>query len=211
MHILVFGATGGIGAQCASLGRARGHTIRAFARSAGKLEPGEGLEPWAGDATDPADVEAALDGVDAVIQALGIKESLKMVYEEVTLFSEATRALLPAMERTGVRRLLSVTGFGAGESRSAVSWLEAIPFRVVLGKPYEDKDRQEAMIRESPLDWTLVRPTILTNGRATGRYRVLSRPEEWSNGMISRADVADFLIREAEAGEHIRQGVVLKR
>jgi uncharacterized protein YbjT (DUF2867 family) len=67
-----------------------------------------------------------------------------------------------------------------------------------LGRVYADKDVQERIIRKSRLDWTIVRPTILTNGPRTGAYRVLVDPNDWTSGFISRADVADFLVKQID-------------
>ena len=171
----------------------------------------EGLEPFPGDTLEGEDVRRALVGVDAVVQALGIKESIAMLWQEVTLFSRATEVLLPAMHEAGVSRLIAVTGFGAGASRRSLSPPERFVHGLVLGKPYADKDRQEALIKASDLDWTIVRPTILTNSRATGRYKVLAEPATWRNGLISRADVASFIVGEIERGDHIRADVVVTR
>lgn len=211
MTLLVIGATSGIGAATVREALDRGIPVRAFARSAGDMTPEPGLEPFPGDALDQDDVARALPGADAVIVALGIKESLAMLWQEVTLFSDATRILLPAMQTAGVRRLLAVTGFGAGRSRQAMSLPERVGHKAILGKPYADKDRQEEMIRASDLDWTIVRPTILTNGRCTGRYRVLADPETWRNGLISRADVAVYLVDAATDALNVREDVVLAR
>jgi putative NADH-flavin reductase len=212
MKLLVMGATKGIGRRVVDEALARGHRVRAMARSADTL-PGdvEELEPFPGDALDPDDVRRALEGVDVVVQALGIRESVAMLWEEVTLFSRATAVLLPAMEEQGVSRLVAVTGFGAGDSRRAMSLLERAGHRAVLGKPYADKDRQEAMIEASDLDWTILRPTILTKGERTGRARVLDDPRDWRNGLISRADVAVCALDEIEQRTHPRRAVVLTR
>ena len=165
----------------------------------------------AGDALKAEDVAAALEGVDAVIYALGIKEGLSMLWQEVTLFSRSTEVLLEEMPKAGVRRLLVVTGFGAGRSKSAMSRIERMGHRAVLGKPYEDKDRQEEMLVASDLDWTIARPVILTNGAQSGRYKALGDPDTWRNGLISRADVACYLLDAIENDEDIRRDVVLSR
>ncbi|WP_315900023.1 NAD(P)H-binding protein [Roseovarius atlanticus] len=81
----------------------------------------------------------------------------------------------------------------------------------MLGRPYADKDRQEALIMDSPLDWTIARPVILTNGTRTGSYQVLRDPKAWRNGLISRADTACYLIDAIEQGFDIRGDVVLAR
>ncbi|MDU8943258.1 NAD(P)-dependent oxidoreductase [Ovoidimarina sediminis] len=211
MKLLVMGATSGIGARVRETALERGHDVRAFARSAESLAPVQKLEPFSGDALNPDDVARALEGCDAVIYALGIKESVAMLWQEVTLFSDSTRILIEAMENTGPRRLIAITGFGAGRSRQAMSFIERTGHKAILGKPYADKDRQEEMIMASHLDWTIARPVILTNNKATGTYRVLSDPATWRNGMISRANVAHYAVRAAEEGLNIREDVVLAR
>jgi uncharacterized protein YbjT (DUF2867 family) len=206
MRILVIGASRGIGLEAVRQALALGHDVRALARSADRIgieDPR--LEPVPADATDAAAVGEALRGVDAVIQAVGGPGGLGPSFRPVSLFSGTTRVLLVEMRRAnegandgaGVRRLVAVTGFGAGDSRGRFSLPERAVHRLLLGPAYDDKDRQEVLIRGSGLDWLIVRPTILTNGPRTGRYRVLVEPGSWRNGLISRADVADFLVREA--------------
>ncbi len=209
--ILIIGATSGIGRAAMEEALARHLPVRAFARSAGDLAPAEGLEPWPGDATKAEDLAGALQGVRAVIVALGVKERLAMLWQEERLFSDATRALLQEMPKAGVRRLVAVTGFGAGRSHSAMSFLERIGHKAILGRPYADKDRQEEMITASDLDWTIARPVILTNGGPSKKLKVLRDPGAWRNGLISRSDVARYLVDAVEQGLDIRGDVVLTR
>lgn len=211
MQITIFGATSGIG-RCALVeALTRGHTVRAFARSADALDDRPGLERCVGDALVPQDVARAVKGADAVIYALGVKHDAAILWREVTLFSQTTQILLEEMERAGVHRLIAVTGFGAGRSKSAMSKLERLGHWALLGRPYADKDRQEPMIMQSDLEWTIVRPVILTNSARSGRYRALRESSEWRNGLISRADVACYLIDAAEQGMDMRRDVVLAR
>ena len=209
--ILIMGATSGIGAKAVDEAVARGLPVRGFARGADKLTVHEVLEAFAGDALSIDDVPRALDGVRAVVYALGIKERLAMLWEQETLFSESTKVLLEAMAATDVKRLVVVTGFGAGRSRAAMSSLESFGHKIFLGRPYADKDRQEEMIVASHLDWTIARPVILTNNVKSGKISVLAEPSTWKNGLISRADVASYLIDAVEQGLNIREDVVLRR
>jgi uncharacterized protein YbjT (DUF2867 family) len=75
---------------------------------------------------------------------------------------------------------------------------DTLAFPLLLKRVYDDKDVQESIIKSSGLDWTIVRPGLLTNRPATGQYRVLTAPNEWRFGTISRADVADFLVRQID-------------
>lgn len=205
------GATSGIGRCALDEAVSRDLPVRAFARSADRLEQTDLVEPCVGDATSIEDVTRALSGVRAVIYALGITERLSMLWEEETLFSETTRVLLQAMAQTDVSRLVVVTGFGAGDSKSAMSWIERSGHRAILGKPYADKDRQEALIMASDVEWTIVRPVILTKRPRSETYQVLRDPKSWRNGLISRASVAHYLVNAVEHGHDLRSGVVLSR
>ena len=207
-HILVIGASQGIGLETVKAALSAGHRVRAFARSATRMEQSApNLERFPGDALNRHDVEVALDGIDVVVQALGVP--VRDLLGSVRLFSDATSILVPAMEKAGVRRLIAVTGFGAGDSRDAISPLQRLPFRLVFGRAYDDKDAQEMRIRRSTLDWTLVRPGVLTGGQATGRYRVLEDPASWRNGLIARADVAHFIVERVADARQIGKAVVL--
>lgn len=207
-HVLVIGASGGIGRETLSAALNAGHRVRAFSRSANEIDlENNYLEKHSGDAMNEAGIDAALDGIDVVVQTLGI--GADELFKSVNLFSESTRILIAAMQRRNVRRLIVVTGFGAGDSREAIGCLQRIPFRLFLGRAYDDKDVQERLIKESGLDWTIVRPGILTKGARTGRYRVLVEPSQWRNGVISRADVADFIVRSIDDDGRAQQAPVL--
>jgi putative NADH-flavin reductase len=209
-NILIIGASKGIGLETVKRGLACGHTVRAMARSADKIALTDPkLEKRAADALKAEDVSSALDGIDTVIQTLGIALGIGMILGPIRLFSEATRILVPAMEEAGVKRLITVTGFGAGDSRASIGCLQVLPFRFFFGHAYDDKSIQEHLIRESRLDWVIVRPGVLTNGKGTGRYRVLEDAESWKNGFISRANVAEFLIRQVEEDAYIGKTPVL--
>jgi len=197
--VLVIGASHGIGLETVKRALDAGHRVRAFARGAASIPlDAPTLEKFAGDALDKTRVAAAVAGTDAVIQSLGAAKGLQALLSGTTLFSRATRILIDAMRENGVRRLVTVTGLGAGDSRGHGSFVyDAILFPLILKRVYDDKDVQEQMIRASGLEWTIARPGLLTSGPSTGQARALADPKDWRAGSISRADVADFLVREA--------------
>jgi putative NADH-flavin reductase len=207
-RILVIGASKGIGLETVRAALAAGHDVRALARSAdsiGIVHPK--LEKVRGNALSDADVAAALDGVDVVMLTLGI--AVSEMFRPVHLFSAATRVLIAAMAARGVRRVICVTGFGAGASEASIGLLQRVPFQLVFGRAYKDKTLQENLLVQSSLDWTLVRPGVLTGGAYTGRYKVLDQPSQWRNGIIARADVADFLVKQIDNPASIRKSYVL--
>jgi putative NADH-flavin reductase len=207
--VLVIGASQGIGLETVKQALDAGHHVKAFARSAESIAiDHHALTKIAGDALDDQALKAALDGIDVVIQTLGLKPGPEIM-RRVDLFSRATRALLPAMTQASVKRLITVTGFGAGESRNRGGPLYRIGFNLFLRRAYDDKDVQEKLIRASDLDWTIVRPVILYDGARTGQYHVLTDPKRWRIGFISRSNVADFLVKQIDDDSYIHETPVI--
>jgi uncharacterized protein YbjT (DUF2867 family) len=198
--VFIVGASRGIGLETVKAALLAGHSVRALARSSASIPiQNPVLEKVSGNALDSSTIRSALQGVDVVVQSLGVDIAPRSIFERTTLFSQSTRILVDAMKAAGLKRLIAVTGLGAGDSRGHGGLLyDAVVFPLLLKRVYDDKDVQEWIIRSSGLDWTIVRPGLLTNRRATGQYRVLTRPNDWRFGMISRADVADFLVRQIE-------------
>jgi putative NADH-flavin reductase len=154
-------------------------------------------------------VKRALTGVDVVIQSLGISAGPEIILKPTQFFSTATRMLIAAMEEAQVKRLICVTGFGAGDSRGRGGFLYSVVFHLLVGRVYDDKDAQERIVRRSKLDWVIVRPVILTNGPKTSAYRALADPRDWACGFVSRADVADFLVKQIDDNTFLHKTPVL--
>jgi putative NADH-flavin reductase len=199
-NLLVIGASRGIGLETVKSTLRAGHSVRALARSAASIPIEDAsLRKLSGDALDSDTIRNAIEGVDAVIQTLGVDISFRAIFEPTTLFSRSTRILVDAMKQADVKRLVAVTGLGAGDSRGHGGFLyDAVAFPLLLKRVYDDKDAQEQIIKSSGLEWTIVRPGLLTNSPPTGQYRVLTAPNDWRFGTVSRADVADFLVRQID-------------
>ena len=145
-------------------------------------------------------------GVDAVVSALGTP----LLLRQVTLLSDGTQHLVDAMRRAAVPRLICITGMGAGDSRGHGGFVyDRLLLPTLLRAIYADKDRQERVVRDSGLDWTLVRPARLTNSGVTGQYRVITQFSDERMSTIARLDVAHFIVREVRQRRHPRQTVNL--
>jgi len=207
-HVLIIGASKGIGLETTRQALAAGHQVRALARSANSMSLEDSkLQKVRGDALDGDAVEAALKGMEVVIQTLGV--GFGDLFRPVHLFSAATRVLVATMEKQAVKRLICVTGFGAGDSAASIPFLQRVPFQLVFGRAYADKSVQESLIKNSTLDWTIARPGVLTGGARTRRMQVLEDASRWRNGIVARADVADFLVRQIDDRTYLRKAPVL--
>lgn len=197
--VIVMGGSRGIGLETVKELLKRGHNVVAFSRNAGRISLSDlALTKVSGDATNEEDVRAALNGVDAVVQALGAPVDLKILTGPIDLFSSATQVLIPVMTDMKIKRLITVTGFGAGDSEASINCLQKIPFNIVFGHAYRDKSKQEELIKSSTLDWTIVRPSVLTNLRLPRPYKIRLSASEWRNGLISRYAVADYIASAIE-------------
>jgi putative NADH-flavin reductase len=189
--VLIVGASRGIGLETAKAALLASHSVRALARSAARIPiQNPALEKVPANALDSGTIQSALTGVDTVVQTLGVDIAPRSIFERTTLFSQSTRILVDAMKIAGVKRLIAVTGLGAGDSRGHGGMIyDSVVLPLLLKRVCDDKDVQEWIIKSSGLDWTIVRPGLLTNRPATGHYRILTAAEDWRFGLISRADV----------------------
>ena len=193
MKLLIFGSTGGTGRQLVEQALKQGHTVTAFARSSTKLDIHHAnLKIVQGDVTDLATVEKAVQGQEAVVSAIGAGE------KRTTLRTDGTRQIIRAMEKVGIRRFISLSTLGIGDSQ------DLLPFHykyflvpLLLRHAFADHERQENYIKQSRLDWIIVRPAALTNGTHTSIYRHgFTSSDKTIKAKISRADVADFILKQ---------------
>jgi putative NADH-flavin reductase len=195
--LTIIGASKGIGLETVKQALAEGHEVTAFARSASKIDLfSDNLIKRDGNALVQGDIDAAISGADVVIQTLGVPLNSRLLTGPITLFSEATRILIPALAAAGTKQFIAVTGYGAGDSKASIGPLQRIPFNIVFGRAYDDKSIQERLIRDSGLNWIIARPCVLTKGPKTGRYDAITDLAKMKNGLISRADVAHFLVSQ---------------
>jgi Putative NADH-flavin reductase len=193
MKVLVLGATGGTGRLIVRDAQEKGHSVVAMVRSKASADL-PGADVIEGDVRDVGALMHALEGCDAVVSALGTGLS---PFSEVSLLTEATNALVLAMGRSGVRRLVCISALGVGDSRGHGGFVfDRIFMPLLLRHAYKDKLRQEDAIRASALDWVIVRPGRLTDDPARGSLRAVVDLAGVNGGKIARADVARFVVEQ---------------
>jgi putative NADH-flavin reductase len=218
MKLTIFAATGGIGRQALEQAVAAGHDVSAVVRNPTKLS-GEVRKIVTTDlaAADPAALESAVAGADAVLSGLGPRSK-----SEAGIASQGTRAIVQAMQATGVRRIVVVSASPIGTVPSPgrpkppkhdpgdgffMRNLFSPLTKAALRKPYADLALMEDVVRESGLDWTVVRPPRLTDKPLTGTYRTAYGQNLRRGVLVSRADVAHLMLRALEQPETIKQTI----
>jgi uncharacterized protein YbjT (DUF2867 family) len=203
MKLLIIGSTGGSGQQLVSQALERGHQVTAFARNPSKIRfTHDHLKIVRGDVLDYASVDEATQGHDRVLCALGHKRW----FIPSGLLSQGTRNIIRAMKAHGVTHLVCETSLGISDA-----WWQLGLYYTLFVKwfivyfYFRDKEKQERIIKESGLDWVIVRPGALNNGRKRGIYRHGPQVGHWLwTVRISRADVADFMLNQLDSTEYLR-------
>ena len=205
--ILVIGATGGTGRSLVAQALDAGHTVTAFVRNPGKLGlRHERLRVLAGDAASGAPTLGdAIKGQDAVISALGRGRSFKAQ----GLMQRSVPHILEAMRDHKVARFVFMSAMGVGETARDAPLMSRMFSGLFLKDIFADKLAAEGLIRRSSVEWTIVHPTLLTDGPLTGTYRIGERLELHGMPKISRADTAQFMLTQLDDHTYFRKTVIV--
>ncbi|BDS12123.1 NAD(P)-dependent oxidoreductase [Aureispira anguillae] len=200
MNVIIFGATGSIGKHLIEQSLKKGHQVTAFGRSIDQLASHQQLKKIKGNVFDLNAVQEAVKGQEAVIVVLGAGIS-----SGSNVRSQGTLNIIKAMQNNGVKRLICQTTLGAGDSRGNLNFFwKYIMFGGLLKRMFLDHELQEKHVRNSSLNWTIVRPGSFTDGPKTGHYKHGFSPTDRSvNLKIARADVADFIVQQLDATHYL--------
>ena len=196
MKVLVFGATGGTGNLVVQQALENGFEVTAFVRNPEKLKiKNANLKIVQGDVLQQSSIDNFMKGQDAVICCLGMPAT-----KVGKLRSEGTQNIITAMTKAGVSRFICQTSLGYGDSKAVLDFTPFVFRKIIvpylLKKTFEDHFLQEINIKKSKFNWTIVRPGNLTNKKHTGNYKSgFDYNDSTLKVKISRADVADFLIK----------------
>lgn len=209
MNITIIGASAGVGLETVKRALDRDHMVTTLSRSEINLPSNKNLKTLKGSALNKAHLKMAIDNADAVIVALGTGTSFK----ETTLFSESAKLLADLQNETKKEiPFIVLTGFGSGESRLYLSsFIQKIFFKLFLDKEvYKDKNKMEEIISSSQMNWEIVRAGTLEDKPLTEKYKVETTLYKGIKiGQINRADVADFMVKQAENPTELKKYVSL--
>jgi len=180
----------------------KNHVVTAAVRSPAKMMAArERLTVFPCDVLDPAGAARVVDGQDAVIVALGTGAA-----RATTLYSVSARNIVRAMEDRGVRRLILVSNYAITGERAPDPAGRIMLFltRIYLRRILPDQRQAVEEVRQSHLEWIVVRPLALTNAPRSGRYRVVMDGLPVGGRTISRADVADFILNQLSGSDYVR-------
>lgn len=203
MKILIFGATGSIGRELVQQALEQQDQVTAFVRDPAKLNIEHmNLEIVQGNVMDLAAVEKAVQDQDAVLCSLGAGHK-----RTGTIRSEGTRQIIRAMEKAGVRRFICQTTLGVGDSEGNLNFFwKYIMFGFFLRQVFADHGRQEEYVKQSHLDWIIVRPSAFVDGKRTGEYRHgFPGTDKTLKFEISRADVANFMLKQLTDNSYLHK------
>ena len=204
MKVLIFGANGKTGRTVVERAMAAGHEVTAFVRSSEQNDV-PGVKLARGDATNRADVDAAMQGQEAVIDTIGGKTP----YKDTDLESSAAATIVASMKANGVRRLIATSMLGVGASKENAPFYERLLVATFLRGANKDKSAMEAEVAASGLDWTILRPAILTDDEATGNVQVFPEGTDDKAHKITRADVAEFMVQQMSATNYLHQSIAI--
>ena len=208
MRLLLLGATGRTGRELLLQALPQGHRLTALARDPGRLAVhDERIHAIAGSATDPASINAALEGQEAVLCTLGPRSPRALLAFD--LMRATVEALVPAMQAQRVGRIVMLSALGAGQSAGQAPAPFRLMFRTLFRQVGKDKAIAEARLKDSELDWTVVYPPSLTNGARTGTYRHGETMTVSGMPRISRADVAEFMLAQLTDPGYIRKPAII--
>jgi putative NADH-flavin reductase len=225
MKLTIFAATGGVGRQLFTQALEAGHQVTVVVRNPLKLPPGISANPAVRvvtvdmSAPDQAELESAIGGSDAVLSCIGPHNN-----SDAGIAAPATRAILDAMQTTGVKRIIAISASPVGTEPSPgrpnppkhdpgdgffMRHLGVRFAKTMFGKVYVDLALMEDELRESGLDWTVLRPPKLTDKPLTGKYRTAVGHNVRGGFSIPRADVAHYMLAVTGRADTIRQVIGL--
>ncbi|MFP2997783.1 NAD(P)H-binding protein [Spongiivirga sp. MCCC 1A20706] len=216
MKILLLGATGRTGKLVLEKALEKGHRVHCLSRNSQRLTTQNGLKIFEGDPSKSADLEKAISGCNAIISVLNISRTSDFPWSKLrtpaTYLSEVMQLLIPIAEKEHINRISICSAWGVADSRKDIpKWFRWFIDNSNIGVAYEDHHRQEKIIVESNLDWTIVRPVGLMNAKRTEKIKETFENKPKPSLLISRKSVATYLLDSLNRTDLVQKKVVISK
>lgn len=205
MKIAIFGSTGKTGIELVKQALEHGHEVTVMVRDPKRLPTfAKEIRVFTGDFTNLDVVKSTIEGQDVVICTLGSRE----LYKNIGLITFGTRVIIEAMQEVGVKRLVVMSSMGIGESWHNLPLFTKALFKLFMPAAREDHEAQELAVKSSGLDWTIIRPSGLTNDPNVTSYEYGEQFKP-KTSRISRANVANLILKVIESNSHMREAITI--
>lgn len=213
MKILLYGATGRLGKLVLEKALNNGHEVNVLARNISRIQNQSNLNKFEGDVLNELDIKKAIAGCDVVINTLNISRKSDFPWSKLrtheTFISDAMRKLIPIAKKSNIKRIITCSAWGTLETKKNTNWI----FKFLIdysnvGLAYKDHERQEKIIENSGINYTVVLPVILSKGVEEEIKETMDNTPKPSSS-ISRASVAKFIIDSLNRNDLINKKVVI--
>lgn len=216
MKILLLGATGRTGKLVLEAAITEGFQVNCLVRKPEKVSKHAQVSIFEGNPNNPDDLEKAIEGCEVIISVLNISRKSDFPWAKLrtppTYLSDVMHKLIPIAEAKGVRRIVACSAWGVGETKADIpGWFRWFIDNSNIGAAYRDHERQEELLKNSNLDWTIVRPTGLTNSKKRQVIQETFGKTPKPGLMISRQSVADYMVKAVSNEDLIQKAIAISK
>ncbi len=216
MKILLLGATGRTGKLVLKKALEIGYEVSCLTRNPERIEKQNGLTVFEGNPNDEADLEKAISDCNAIISVLNISRKSDFPWSSLRTpkkyMSDVMKLLVPMAEKRNLRRISICSAWGVSDTKSDIPrWFKWFIDKSNIGIAYQDHERQEKVVKESKLNWTIVRPVGLTNSKKRENIKETFGNKPKPNLMISRQSLADYLVGSLKREDLVKQEIVISK
>lgn len=216
MKILLLGATGRTGKLVLEQSLKEGYQVHCLSRNSVRIKMQAGITTFEGDPSKKEDLEKAIEGCDAIIGVLNISRKSDFPWAPIrtpaNFLSETMKELIPIAEARRIKRLIVCSAWGVAETRTSLpGWFRWFIDHSNIGVAYSDHERQERLIEDSKLEWTIVRPVGLTNSKSNQKVKETFDNQPKPSLLISRKSVSKYLVDSLEVNTLIGKKVVISK
>lgn len=216
MRILLLGATGRTGKLVLTSALKEGYSVNCLVRKPDKIEAQDGVQVFEGNPSDKHDLQSAMEGCECIMGVLNVSRHTDFPWSALRTpekyLSEVMSQVIPMAEERNIQRIIICSAWGVAETKKDIpGWFRWFIENSNIGKAYEDHERQEQLLMQSNLNWTIIRPAGLTNSRKRQEIRESFNDVPKPALTISRQSVARYMVSSIDSEQLIKKTVVISK